>query len=94
VTGLPRAFVALYLQCRGRGRWGVRRDPDEDKTADSRKLLTMTMFSVIVLQPLELQIPVFLIVLAIETNFVKHPFSFRIHTTILEVKTLVFDPTA
>jgi hypothetical protein len=79
--------VTLYLECRGRDRWGVSGGiQDEDKTLDSPNQLTVTMFSIIGLQLLELQIPVFLIVLVvgivIETNFVKHPFSFLIHFAI------------
>jgi hypothetical protein len=54
------------------------------------------MFSIIGLQLLELQIPVFLIVLVvgivIETYFVKHPFSFLIHFAISEACTLMVDP--
>jgi hypothetical protein len=56
------------------------------------------MFSFIVLQPLELRIPVFLIGLVlgieIETNFVEHPFSFRFHSAIVEACTLIVDPIA
>jgi hypothetical protein len=56
------------------------------------------MFSVIVTQLVELQIPQFLVrlVLGIEikTNLVEPPFSFLIHSTILEACTLCNDPLA
>jgi hypothetical protein len=58
------------------------------------------MFFIIVTQLLELQIPVFLIGLAlalvieIKTNFVEHPFSFRIHFAISGACTLIADPIA
>jgi hypothetical protein len=41
---------------------------DEDKTNDSPKQLTVTIFSVIVLQPLELTIPNNIVRIKIETN--------------------------
>jgi hypothetical protein len=50
------------------------------------------MFSILVAQPLELQIPVLLfrlvlvreVELEVETNFVEHPFLFLIHFAIFE----------
>jgi hypothetical protein len=93
--------VTHCLQWRESGGWsvsgGIR---DEDKTVDSPKILTVTMFSRIVTQFLVLQIPVFLVRLVIEsaieieTDFVEPPFSFRNHSTDLEVCTLIFAPFA
>jgi hypothetical protein len=65
---------------------------DEGTTVNSPKQLTMTMFSKIVLQLLELQIPVFHVHLVpgteIKTNFVEPRFSFLIHLAIFEDFTL------
>jgi hypothetical protein len=100
VSGLPCNCVAQYLQVRecevgGGVSGGIQ---DEDKTVDIPNQLTVTMFYIIVTQLLELQIPVFLIVLVlgteIETNFVEPPFSFRIHYAIFEVRTLPIDPSS
>jgi hypothetical protein len=64
---------------------------------DSPKL-TVTMFSIIITQLHELQIPVFLVRLAlgieIETNFVEHPFSFLAHVAVSKEGTLSVDPIA
>jgi hypothetical protein len=68
---------------------------DEGKMVDSPKILTVTMFSRIVTQLLELQLPGFLVRLAIiETNFVEPPSSFRNHSADLELCTLINDPFA
>jgi hypothetical protein len=80
--------VARYLQYREeRESWSVSGGiQDENKMVDSPKILTATMFSIVITQLLELQIPFFLVRLVIkseiETNFVEPPFSFLIHFAI------------
>jgi hypothetical protein len=54
----------------------------------------MIMFSKIVLQLLELQIPVFFHGIEIETNFVEHPFSFLVQFSTSEDSTLIVEPFA
>jgi hypothetical protein len=72
----------------------------EGTTVDSPKQLTGTMFFIVVLQPLELAIPLFLVSLVqeigieIESNFVEHAFSFRIQFASFEEYTLRADPSA
>jgi hypothetical protein len=101
VSGLPSTLAALYLEYRGRDRWGVNGGiQDEDKTLDSPNQLTVTMFSVIGLQLLELQIPVFLVRLDLgieiksKTDFVELPFSFLIYFAISGACALIADPMA
>jgi type III secretory pathway component EscV len=71
---------------------------DEGKTVDSRQQLTVTMFFIIVMEFLELRIPIFLVRLVVgienETNFFKLLSSFRIHNVIFEACTLIVDPSA
>jgi hypothetical protein len=79
--------------------WSVSGDiHDEDKTVDIPRQLTVTIFFTIVLQLIELQIPVSLVRIVLEfeneTNFVQHPFSFRIHFAFSEGFTLRADPLA
>jgi hypothetical protein len=63
------------------------------KTINSPKQLTVTTFCIKITQLLELKIPCFFPRHAgIETNFVKHPFSFLIHYAISEVYTLLVYP--
>jgi hypothetical protein len=70
---------------------------DEGKRPRAQKQLTVAMFSIIITQLLELQIPCFLVRLVLgielETNFVEPSFSFRIHSASFEACTLPTDPT-
>jgi hypothetical protein len=71
---------------------------DEGKTVDSPKQLTVTIFSMIVLQLLEMEIPIFLVCLVLDrefkTNLVELSFSFKIQFTFFEDGTLLVDPRA
>jgi hypothetical protein len=71
---------------------------DEGKMAGSPKQLTVTMFSMKVLQLLKLQIPFsrFRLVPDIEfkTNLVQLLYLFRVHSTFFEDGTLLVDPIA
>jgi hypothetical protein len=71
---------------------------DHGKRAESPKQLTVTMFSIIVLQLLKLQIPFFLfhrvIGIEIKFNFVELHFPFKIHSTFFQDGTLRLDPSA
>jgi hypothetical protein len=64
---------------------------------DSPKQLTVTMFFIIVLQSCELQIPFPLVrfvgEIKLETNFVEHRFSFRIHYALSEACPLIVHPS-
>jgi hypothetical protein len=61
VSGLPHTLRTLYRQCRERDIWSVSGGiQDEVKTVDHPKLLTVTIFSIIITQLLELQLPLFL----------------------------------
>jgi hypothetical protein len=71
---------------------------DEGKTIDSPKQLTVPMFFMIVLQLLELGIPIILVRLVLhrefKTNLVELGFSFNIHSTSMLNFTLRLDPMA
>jgi hypothetical protein len=71
---------------------------DDGNTVDSPKQLTLTMLYMIILQLLELQIPLFLVRLVLhrkfKTNLVELRFSFKVHSTFFEDGTLPPDPTA
>jgi hypothetical protein len=70
----------------------------EGITVGSPKQLTVTMFSLIALQLLELEIPIFLVSLVLDrefkTNLVELCFSFKIHSTFFEDGALRVDPSA
>jgi hypothetical protein len=71
---------------------------DEGKTVDIPQQLTVTIFFIIVMQLLELQIPMFrerlILDIELEINLVKLPFSLRIHSASFEDGTLRVDPIA
>jgi hypothetical protein len=87
-----------YNAGREEGRVLVEVFKDEGKTVDSPKQLTVPVFSIIVLQLLELEIPIFLVRLVLDrefkTNLVELCFSFKIHSTFFEGGTLRVDPMA
>jgi hypothetical protein len=91
-----RAWHIAYDAGREAGRvleWGIQ---DDGKAVDSPKQLTMTMFSIIILQLLELHIPIFLFRLVpkreFKTKLVELRFSFSVHSAILEEGTLLAHP--
>jgi hypothetical protein len=91
--------VAHCLQCREKDKWSVSGClQDEGTTVNSPEQLTVTMFSIIVTQPFELQIPNILVRHAlgieIEINLVELRFLFRIQFAIFEDSTLTVDPSA
>jgi hypothetical protein len=66
------------------------------KRSTAPNKLTVTMFGTKFLQLLELRIPCFqtglVLGIEIETNFGKHPFSFRVHSATCVYRTLIVDP--
>jgi hypothetical protein len=80
------SFHFTYNAAREKGEVLVEVFKDEGKTVDSPKKLTVTMFSMIILQLPELQIPIFLCRLVpnreFKTKLVELRFSFNIHSAI------------
>jgi hypothetical protein len=94
---LVKTVLRWYIACNsGRETGGVLGYTKRAKTVDSAKQLTVTIFFVIVLQLLELHIPVSLVHIALDfkTNLVKPLFPFLFHSTIFEAITLTVDPIA
>jgi hypothetical protein len=69
---------------------------DEGKTVDIPKQLTVPMFSMILLQLLEMHIPIFLVCLVpdreFKSNLVERSFSLNIHSAIFEEGALHVNP--